>query len=167
MPIFFLWGFMGYVMFSAQITGEKVRWGIQTAWRMFIVALSAAYWVFGVRAYVQDVALIESEMVATAQWVANNIPEHELIAAHDIGALGFFDSHPILDLAGLVSPEIIPFMRDESELLRFLDANGVNYLIAFPDFYPQLSQQGTIEFTTKGDIAPRLGGENMVVLRLP
>jgi hypothetical protein len=93
------------------------------------------------------------------------VPEGKLIAAHDIGALGYFDTHPLLDLAGLVSPEVIPFLRDESQLSRYLDSNKVSYLIAFPEFYPSLSQQATLEYQTDGNIAPLMGGENMVVYR--
>jgi len=62
------------------------------------------------------VGLIESEMVVTAKWAAQNIPLIPIIAAHDIGALGYFDHHQLIDLAGLVSPEVIPFMRDETRL---------------------------------------------------
>jgi hypothetical protein len=43
-----------------------------------------------------------------------------LIAAHDIGALGYFGQRNLLDLAGLISPEVIPFIRDEDRL-AYLD----------------------------------------------
>jgi hypothetical protein len=35
-----------------------------------------------------DVAVIESEMVNTAKWVAESTEPDALVAAHDIGALG-------------------------------------------------------------------------------
>src|SRR5690606_33949171 len=34
------------------------------------------------------------------------VPPGELVACHDIGALGFFADRPLLDLAGLGTPEI-------------------------------------------------------------
>jgi ABC-type Zn2+ transport system substrate-binding protein/surface adhesin len=120
------------------------------------------FWLIGAYTYAQDVALIESEMVETAKWVAANVPQDDVIAAHDIGALGYYDSHALIDLAGLVSPEVLPFIRDEEKLAEFLDEQGASYLIAFPDFYPLLSKQAEPVFITDG-IGPDLGGKNMTV----
>ena len=55
----------------------------------------------GARSYGEDVGLIQSEMVVTAKWVAANLPPDAIVAAHDIGALGYFDNHELIDLAGL------------------------------------------------------------------
>ena len=65
-------------------------------------------------------------------------------------------------LLGLVSPEVVPFIRNEEKLAEFLDKRGAKYLIAFPDFYPLLSQRAEPLYKTDG-IGPELGGENMVV----
>ena len=40
---------------------------------------------------------------AVAQWLDRNTPPNALIAAHDIGAMGYFARRPPLDLAGLIS----------------------------------------------------------------
>jgi hypothetical protein len=87
-----------------------------------------------------------------------------LIAAHDIGALGFFDHHPIIDLAGLISPEVVPFIRDETKLASFMDQRQVEYLIDFPHWYPTLSQRGKIVFTTNGNFVDTPEpGNNMTI----
>jgi hypothetical protein len=57
---------------------------------------------------------------------------------------------------------VVPFIRDEERLAEFLDRQGANYLIAFPDFYPMLSERAEPAFVTDG-IGPELGGENMIV----
>jgi hypothetical protein len=170
MPIFFVWGVLGMIEFTSmldkKIGSSKVYHRlVLTGWCILIVILCGAFWVFGARAYAQDVAFIESEMVVTANWVAENIPAEDLIAAHDIGALGYFDSHRLLDLAGLISPEIVPIMRDETQLSHYLDSHGVRYFVAFPEFYPQLSRQAEPIFTTNSQFTKMLGGENMVVFR--
>ena len=116
----------------------------------------------GADTYAHDVELIESEMVTSAKWIAKNVPPGEIIAAHDIGALGYFDEHELIDLAGLVSPEVIPFIRDEGRLAEYLDKKGVSYLVAFPDFYPVMSQQSEPAFVTNG-FGVKAGGNNMVV----
>jgi hypothetical protein len=58
----------------------------------------------GANRYAQDVAIIQTEMVETALWISDNTPPESLIAAHDIGAAGYFANRPLVDLAGLISP---------------------------------------------------------------
>ena len=119
--------------------------------------------VLGARSYAQDVAIIESEMVVAAKWVAQNTPPDAIIAAHDIGALGYFDNHKLIDLAGLISPEVIPFIRDEPRIAVFLDEQGANYMVAFPEFYPILSSGLTEVFSTNSLVTQSQGKKNMIV----
>jgi len=86
-----------------------------------------------------------------------------LIAAHDIGALGYFDQHELIDLAGLISPEVIPFIRDEPRIADYLNQRGADYLIAFPDFYPQLTENAEIVFVTNSAITLTFDQQNMVI----
>ncbi|HEX2697528.1 MAG TPA: hypothetical protein VHM28_07435, partial [Anaerolineales bacterium] len=109
MPIFFLFGLLAYLEFQKSVLFGKNHWRVQVAWQSALFALSLLFIVLGARSYGEDVGLIESEMVVTAKWVAANLPPGAVIAAHDIGALGYFDKHELIDLAGLVSPEVIPF----------------------------------------------------------
>jgi len=111
--------------------------------------------------------VIESEMVTTAEWVSVNVPPGELIAAHDIGALGYFGKHDLVDLAGLISPEVIPFLRDDNRLATYMTGRGVRYLVAFPDWYPTLTLHLQPVFTTDAPYAPAQGGTNMTVYRWP
>jgi hypothetical protein len=163
MPIFFLFGLLAFAEFDKGKMFARYHWIGQLVWRSSIVMLAFAFIFLGARAYGQDVAVIESEMVVTAKWVAENLPADSIIAAHDIGALGYFDGHELIDLAGLVSPEVIPFIRDEPQLAVFLDEKGANYLIAFPEFYPILSQGAEQVFISGSETTTALGQQNMVV----
>lgn len=134
-------------------------------------ALAFAYFALlaGPAVYRQDVSIIDQEMVTAARWIAANIPPEETLAVHDIGALGYFAPRPILDLAGLVSPEIIPFINDAEPLWAWLQQNDARYLMAFPDQIPgddprdpRLCQV----FTTGGTASPAAGGPNMAVYAL-
>lgn len=162
MPIFFLWGLAAFFPFTKSQKLGRYQWITSTTWSSFLGIMTFLFWLYGAYTYAKDVALIESEMVETAKWVAENIPQGELIAAHDIGALGYYDDHPLIDLAGLVSPEVVPIIRDEDKLAAFLNEQDAHYLIAFPDFYPLLSQRAEPVFSTDG-IGPELGGNNMKV----
>ena len=123
------------------------------------------FWILGVKAYAEDIAIIESEMVTTAHWIRDNTPPNALIAAHDIGALGYFSQRDILDLAGLISPDVIPFIRDEDRLKDYLDAQNVDYLMTFPAWYPSLTLSPPLIYQTHNPYSPKQGGENMAVYR--
>jgi hypothetical protein len=163
MPIFFLFGLLAFAEFDKSKLFNRYHWIGQTIWRGSIAMLMFGFIILGARSYAQDVAIIESEMVITAKWAAENIPPEAIIAAHDIGALGYFDNHHLIDLAGLISPEVIPFIRDEAQIANFLNESGANYLIAFPDFYPQLTASAEIVFVSGSQTTLALGEQNMAV----
>ncbi len=163
MPIFFLFGLLAFAEFDKGKMFARYHWIGQTIWRASIVMLTVAFIFLGAQSYAKDVAVIESEMVVTAKWVAANLPPDDLIAAHDIGALGYFDDHELIDLAGLVSPDVIPFIRDEPQLADYLNQRGADYLIAFPEFYPLLTENAETVFTTNSIITRTFGQKNMVV----
>jgi hypothetical protein len=163
MPIFFLLGLAGLVEFGTR----KRAWLLLNFWRLAMGAVLVVFWGLGAFTYAQDVAVIESEMVATANWVSVNVPPGTLVAAHDIGALGYFGKHELIDLAGLVSPEVIPFLRDENLLGIYMTSRRVGYLVVFPDWYPTLTAHLIPVFTTGARYAPAQGGTNMTVYRWP
>jgi hypothetical protein len=123
----------------------------------------------GLSQYRVDVAIIEEEMVAAAQWIARNVPTDELLAVHDIGAVGYFAPRPILDLAGLVSPEVIPLFYQPERLWDLLRLRDVRYLMAFPDQIPGGGASDSrlcLVFVTNGTASLRAGGANMAVYHL-
>jgi len=162
MPIFLTCGLLGLLTYIPRPV-PRWLWTFDTAWRLLTVALLLLFYAIGAGAFAQDVAVIESEMVAVASWVSANVPSEALVAAHDIGALGYFGGHELVDMAGLVSPEVIPFIRDEARLAAYLDERGADYLVTFPDWYPLLTSGLQPLYESGGDFAPRQGQENMVV----
>lgn len=163
MPLFFLFGLLAVLEFQRSTFFRRFQWMVKTTWQFSLILVTLLFFGLGARSYGEDVGLIESEMVVTAKWVSQNIPAGAVIAAHDIGALGYFDNHEMIDLAGLISPEVIPFMRDENKLAVFLSRRGANYLIAFPAFYPELTRTAKPVFVSGGRFAPLLGEQNMAV----
>jgi len=166
MPVYFVVSIMGIRYILRAISGHKMaHWWVSRAWTMVIVGVWLAFYGIGASAYAQDVAIIDSEMVTAAKWVAVNTPQQSKIAVHDIGAFGFFSQRNLVDLAGLISPEVIPFIRDERRLEEYLDEQGVDYLVTFPKWYPQLILRGVPVYHTQGTFSPKAGGENMWVYR--
>ncbi|MDW8325892.1 MAG: hypothetical protein RMK99_04935 [Anaerolineales bacterium] len=142
---------------------------LSRTWAAAFGALALIFWGQGALLYARDVRIIETEMAATARWVAANTPPGALIAAHDIGALGYFGNRPLLDLAGLISPEVIGFIRDEARLADWLTRQGAEYLVTFPGWYPKLTEAVAAQevFRTGAPYSPAAGGENMAVYRWP
>lgn len=162
-PAFCLFGFAGSVQLI-ELMAPQNWWRIfRRSWIFISVFVLIAFWFLGGNAYTQDVAVIESEMVETAKWVADNTEQDALIAAHDIGALGYFSNRDLLDLAGLISPEVIPFIRDELALENYINESGANYLVTFPGWYSSLTIGQELIFQSLGRFSPAIGGENMSV----
>ena len=162
-PMYLLLSLAGMVGWAS--SNEPLMWKrvISRVWMISTVLIQLTFWGLGARAYGYDVAVIESEMVTAAHWVAANTEPEALIAAHEIGALGFFGDRRLLDLAGLVSPEVIPFFRDERRLAAYFNANGVDYLMTFPGWYPDLVHGLTPVFDSDGQFSVLQGGENMQI----
>lgn len=76
--------------------------------------------------------------VALGQWLAENTPPDALIAVDDIGAITYLSQRRIVDMNGLVSPEMWPALRQPMGLprnqvaARILSAADPAYLVGFP-----------------------------------
>jgi hypothetical protein len=163
LPIFSVWSLAGFAIWFDPASPSFWKRVVGKAWLVAASLVLLAFWGLGARTYAQDVAVIESEMVDTARWVAENTRPDSVIAAHDIGALGYFGGRKLLDLAGLASPQVIPFLRDENQLGIFLDTQKAEYLVTFPDWYPELIHRAELIYSTGGNFSPKQGGENMGV----
>jgi hypothetical protein len=165
MPVFFIVGFAGYIQWINTKNLVFLQRVIIKSWSAILVLVTLYFGVLGAKAYAWDVAFIDSEMVKVAHWINQNTLEEDLIAAHDIGAIGYFGDRNLLDLAGLISPEMIPFIRDEDQIAKYLDFQGADYLVTFPEWYPTLVQKAFLIFQTDSQFSPALGGENMAVYK--
>jgi hypothetical protein len=103
LPIMYLWGILGFLEL---ISSHKINRRIVLVWQVLTVFLTLAFLFIGAQQNANDVFWIETEMVRTAQWVEQNVPADAQLAVHDIGALGYYVQNPILDMAGLTTPEI-------------------------------------------------------------
>jgi len=166
-PALLVLGLEGMAGWLAPGSASALRRVVSRAWGAALAAVALTFWVLGARAYASDVAVIETEMVRAARWVAEETEPQALVAAHDIGALGYFGERRLIDLAGLISPEVIPILRDEPALAEYLDESGAAYLVTFPGWYPHLTRSAAPLFVTGGSHSPVAGGENMAVYRWP
>lgn len=165
MPVYFCAGLAGSIFLAQRLRTRRVNWMLARVWLLSGALVWISFFAVGAGRYAMDVAIIESEMVTAARWVADNTPADALVAAHDIGALGYFGGRRLLDLAGLVSPEVIPFIRDEEQIAAWLDAKGADYLVVFSGWYQHLPEGKPVIFQTTGEYAEQSGGTNTLVIR--
>lgn len=160
-PFVIVYGVVGTVFLFERISLRLLR----RAWGLTIAVLLVVFVFLGVGFYAQSVAVINCEMVAVGKWTRENLSQGELIAAHDIGAQEYFDERPLLDMAGLVSPQVIPFIRDEAKLKEWVIAGGARYVIFFPTWYPKLAMDGALKeiYSTGCATTREMGEENLAV----
>jgi hypothetical protein len=169
-PIWILYGLAGWWWIGSRLgNGRWPRIGRQVG-ILTLALLLIFFLVLGGDAYATDVAFIEGEMVTVAHWLAANTPPEALIAAHDIGAIGYFAERPILDLAGLITPEVIPLLDDPQALAGYVLRSPAAYLVTAPGWpYPAITTLPETEllFSTDYDWTQQQGWNNMAVYRLP
>ncbi len=147
-PVYFMLGMLG--------SRDLIQWiGDKREQYMKLVRLIAVcafgsglvFIISGEVSLVEDIQTIDQLMVQPAIWIRENTPEDSVIAAHDIGALGYFGERKILDLAGLIQTDVIPIIRDEEKLIDHMANNEAQYLVVFSDWYTSFDQLGHIEKT--------------------
>lgn len=55
---------------------------------------------------------LEGSLVRWGRWFGEHTPPDAVVAAPDIGAIGYYSQRRVVDLAGLVTPEMVPVLRE-------------------------------------------------------
>jgi arabinofuranosyltransferase len=120
--------------------------------------------------YAWGVQNINAMQVHLGHWVDTNLPRSATLALNDIGAITYFSRRPVIDLMGLVTPEIRPYRRDgEPGVIRFIAEHCPAYVIVFPTWFPQLtapSDRLAAIYRVRLERNEVSGGPEMVVYRL-
>ena len=169
-PVFLILGVWGVWRLVRSAGGSMVTRVVSRAWMVALAALLLIFWFIGARAYARDVGFIYGEMGSMAHWLRENIPPQSRLAVHDIGMVGYRLERPFIDLAGLVTPEVIPFIDDEERLLDFMESEKVDYVVVFPDWsnvYQRMVQDPrlTLVHSTNYTWTLSAGQENLSVYR--
>jgi hypothetical protein len=170
-PLLLLYGTWGTTLLLRPHSPSLWRRVLSRATPLAIALLALLFWGRGALAYRDDVGFIEGEMVATARWLEDNTQPGEVVAVHDIGAVGYLLDRPLLDLAGLITPEVIPFMTDAGRLIEWMIEQDAAYALFFADFSPTYARLATDPrlqpiYCTGYAWTRSMGHENMCVYRV-
>ncbi|MCP5095645.1 MAG: hypothetical protein GY943_08850 [Chloroflexi bacterium] len=168
-PIWILFGLVGWMKLLFDRSLSRPIWVAQQVSRFTFIGLLSIFLILGARAYMTDVAFVEGEMVVMARWIAENTSNKELIASHDIGAIGYFAERPLLDLAGLISPEMIPLLDNEALLANYIQESDAHYLVTAPGWsYEDVVINSHVEqlFSTEYAWTQENGRNNMTIYLL-
>jgi hypothetical protein len=168
-PIWVVYGLAGWHWLLSRAGYGRIALIGKRVVLLSFIALMLVFMLLGAQAYATDVAFIEGEMVNVALWLSQNTPPDTLIASHDIGAIGYFAERPLLDLAGLITPEIIPWLGDEMALSRYIVSSEASYLVTAPGWpYDAVvtGESAALVYTTNFKWTQLQGINNMSVYQL-
>ena len=89
----------------------------------------------GVKDYSETCKYINDRQVVTARWLNANLTKDAIVATHDIGAIGFYSGRKIVDMVGLVSPDMIPRIGSFDALEKFLNEKKVTHLAVLRNWF--------------------------------
>jgi hypothetical protein len=93
------------------------------------------YYLFQASLFGNSVKNMNDQQVHIGIWLANNTPPDAVYAIHDAGAIRFFSNRTIIDLFGLVSPDIVHGNLNLIETLDYLRAANCNYFVFFDEIF--------------------------------
>jgi hypothetical protein len=91
--------------------------------------LSASRWSY---LAASDVRNINDQHLAAAQWLMQNHRTNDVVAAGDVGAIGYLSGQRILDPNGLITPAAWNVHANPDSLWHLLRSQGANIFVIYP-----------------------------------
>ncbi len=119
--------------------------------------------------FASDARDIDHMQVAMGRWVADHTSLDAQLALSDIGAIGYLSGRRVVDIVGLVTPDILPAVtgrpvgleRDQA-VFDYLARHRPHYVAILPTWYPYLASTPASHLaelhTIRLDHIPSVGG---------
>ena len=143
LPVYMLLGYLGTVELL-RIMHTKTRRLLGVFLYGSLLITSVIFYLQAVTTYREDVNTINALMVEPAVWIDQHTEPGARVAAHDIGAIGYFSNRRIIDLGGLIDPAVTSFILDEAALSDYIRESKANYLVILSDWYRELNTAGDL-----------------------
>lgn len=93
--------------------------------------------------YAEQTRYIAIRQVASAKWLRDNTSPGSIVAVHDVGALAFYSNRKIVDVAGLINPELSGKLLDKnyaSIMTEEMKRQKVSYIAFLREWYRVVNQ---------------------------
>jgi hypothetical protein len=105
-----------------------------------LIIVSLVYYTVYAVALGKNTDNINSQQVKLANWVKDNVDINETLALNDVGAITFINKYRIIDMAGLITPEILNYRKynwdDNLDSINYLlKKNNVSYIIIYDGWF--------------------------------
>jgi hypothetical protein len=174
-PFYTLLGFLGI---KNMIRRFELRfWKVHIATKMSLLFITLGYVLISLLTWAStfgwNVKNINDLHIHLGNWVKENTSRDSIVALNDIGAITYISQRKIIDMVGLVSPDVLEVIgglsREEREdpLWIYLECKQPDYIIIFPSWYPSISEKENLNeiYRIKLDRYTIIDGE-MVVYEL-
>ncbi len=102
------------------------------------VVLASVYLIKDSKEYAYFCKYQNDRQVAAGRWIEAHTPSQAIIATHDIGAIAFYGKRKIIDMVGLVTPELIPHIKQDNFevfLEKYLAQKEVTYIAVLTNWF--------------------------------
>ena len=167
-PFYVLLAVVGLCSYLDQ-TGERLarRAALVLSAAMLALGLVSTYKWSGT--FAADARDITQMQVMMARWVATNTPRSATLALSDIGAITYLSGRRVIDIVGLVTPDILPAvsgmpvgLERDQVVFDYLARRRPDYVIIIPTWYPYLASSPVSRlapvYTVQLDHTPSVGG---------
>lgn len=107
--------------------------------------------------YADECKYIYDRQVKAALWINEHSAETDIVATHDVGAIAFYTQRKIIDVAGLVTPELITKLNEKDYskyMTNYLKEKNVKYLAFLREWY-RVANQNPL-FSTANKLPPEI-----------
>jgi hypothetical protein len=80
--------------------------------------------------YADDVTINEHRQVGLAKYLRDVVPPGATIATHDIGTIGYFSDRAVIDLVGLIEPDVVGY-HEGRQLREYVERVQPDYIAVF------------------------------------
>jgi len=117
---------------------------------------------------------INDQQVKLAYWLQENTQKEDVLAMNDIGAITFIGKHRVIDMAGLVTPQILEYRKYRLEdnidsMMVLIKDNNVKYLIIYDHWFTPFLEKykDNFEYVTSAKLEENTicGGDEMKVYK--
>jgi hypothetical protein len=142
-----VWAISEWVYRKAQLTQLRTGLAVALSGALIVITFTRSYET-GMPQVSNDVGQLRKIHVAAGYWVKDHTSSDQLIALNDVGAIVHISDRRVLDLEGLVSPEVIDATQGISDytcehdlqLARLMLQDMPRFLLVFDWFYPCLTR---------------------------